>query len=839
MAEMEWARPLDRSRPVAAALLRRFSARFLDWEVLLTLGLAAAAASSVTVALESGGWSRHMPALTSVSLVAIVAAMLLARSPVPAWLAAPLALALGALVTFWQALLMVGPGNLPDRVEAVYTRFDTWFAVVFSGGVTNDSLPFNVLIIGLTWIGVFIFGWSVFRWHNAWIGLIPGGVALFLDIALVGDPLSGSAALYMFCGFLLVMRTNLMKRLAAWRGEGTSYPALLSLSVLHLSSWGLLLLMGAAWIAPVGPFATPAPVAAVVESVKWAGVDVVRLAGPLHVKKVTTLHDYAGVLPFQGSIDMGDQELMSVTITDPNLQGPLLLRGAVYDEYSAGGWDTGQRDQVTLPGTMGQRVQDELTNETLKGTLVPLTVALEAKAVVGTVVFTPGQLVSADRPLEVQVPSGSLHSAGVYGPRRQNVSDDAALQSVASRGLIGMDVLRDARGRVTAVRAFDSSDQAVPDTVALDPGGRVLRGESYNVTAFIPAVTPDELRQAGEQYPNWVISQYLSVPAGLPGRVADLARSIAGRAGAQNPYDRAMAIEDYLRTYPVDYDIGDGPTGSDSVDYFLFESRRGYFDYHASAMAVMLRTLGVPARLAVGFVADESDLDQDSGAYVLRDRNSYAWTEVYFPKYGWLPFNPTPDRPADLTPRERPAPEPGQDPSLSDFPDLPIAAADLFNNPDPDTGTSGTSPAALPDGGPGYAPWVVLGIVAFLAALGGAALLGWQRSVAGLPYPQEVWEKAVRLASWAGQSPQPGETPNDYAQRLQKVFRKVNDIPALAAAYSRSRFGHHDAGQAERQRLREIWPQLRIALLSAVAGRVFRRRRRPPADDPRHPLTGP
>ncbi len=825
MAEMEWARPLERTRPVAAALLRRLRARFLDWEVLLTLGLTLAAALSITVALESGGWTRNMPALTSVALVAAVGAMLLARSPLPAWLAAPLALLLGALVTFWQALLMVGPGSLPDRTEAVYVRFDSWFTVAFSGGVTNDSLPFNVLIVGLTWIGVFIFGWSVFRWHNAWIGLIPGGAALFLDIAFVGDSLSGAAALYMFFGFLLVMRTSLMKRMARWQAEGTGYPALVSFSVLHMSSWALILLLALAWVAPAGPFATPAPVATAVESVKRAGVDIVRLAGPLYVKKVTTLHDYTGVLPFQGSIELRDRELMSVTLTDPKLQGPLPLRGAVYDEYTSGGWETGRRDQVQLPDTISQRVQDELTSEALKGKLVPVTVQMEAKSVVGTVVFTPGQLVSVDRPLEVQVPSGSLQPERVYVPRWQNPSDAGVLNGSLAGNLIGVDVIRDGRGRVAAVRAFDSADQAVPDTVALDPGGRVLRGESYNVTGFLPAAAPDELRLAGEQYPDWVLSQYLQVPASLPGRVAELADSIAGRARAQNAYDRAMAIEEYLRTYPVDYDVGDAPPGSDSVDYFLFESRRGYFDYHASAMVVMLRTLGVPARLAVGFVADESDLDRNSGAYVLRDRNSYAWAEVYFPKYGWLPFNPTPDRPADLTPQDRTAPKPGREPRLSDFPDLPIAAADRFNIPGPDTGTSSSSPASVQDSSRAYTPWVLLGIAAFLAALSGAVLLGWRRSVAGLPYSQELWEKTVRLASWAGHPPRAGETPSDYGQRLQTVFRAVNGIPAVVAAYNRSRFGRHEANDAERQPLRKIWRRLRITLLGAALGRMLRRRR--------------
>ena len=82
-----------------------------------------------------------------------------------------------------------------------------------------------MLVLSLTWLGVFVFGWSVFRWQNAWIGLIPGGVALFLDMALIGDELAGSVLLYMFFGFLLVMRTNLMARIAPLAGGGDGLSA--------------------------------------------------------------------------------------------------------------------------------------------------------------------------------------------------------------------------------------------------------------------------------------------------------------------------------------------------------------------------------------------------------------------------------------------------------------------------------------------------------------------------------------------------------------------------------------------------------------------------------------
>ena len=76
------------------------------------------------------------------------------------------------------------------------------------------------------------------------------------------------------------------------------------------------------------------------------------------------------------------------------------------------------------------------------------------------------------------------------------------------------------------------------------------------------------------------------------------------RPATDDAYDKAAAIESYLRTFPIDFNLPQTPPGRDSVDYFLFDEQRGYFDYHASAMAVMLRTLGIPARVATGYVLD-------------------------------------------------------------------------------------------------------------------------------------------------------------------------------------------------------------------------------------------
>ena len=788
MAELQWRRPRPTPALPGSSGLRRLTGPFLDWEDWLTLGLCLGAVLSVSLSIESGGWSRDMPALSLMGVLALLAAMTLARSPLSALLAWPLAAVAGAAVIFWQTMVMVGPGSPGERLDAIYFRFQAWFQMAFSGGISNDPLLSNVMVIGLTWLGVFLFGWSIFRWHNPWLGLIPGGIALFLDMVFVGDSLPFAIFFYVLIGFLLVMRSNLTAHISRWRSEGVRYPPLISLSFLHYSVWAVLLLMVVAAIAPSGPFPTPKPMDALIQRFEGLGVHFVRLAGPLQAKTIVPAHHYTSVLPFQGSINLGERHLLTVTVDDTSPGGPILLRGAAYEEYVSGGWKAGPRQEVELPPGIEAQLREALAEGSLQGRLISLMVTVEAKSVVGTVLFSTGVPVSTDVAARIDVPAGSLSGVFVINGQR----DDLYLR--------------------------------LPDAVVVRPQERLAEGESYRLVGLVQTTSSEELQTAGVVYPQWVRDLYLQLPDSLPQRVQELAGDVAGNE--PTPYDRAKAIESYLRQFTVAYTIPDTPPGRDAVDYFLFESRQGYFNYHASAMVVMLRAVGVPARLAVGFIVDQPDLDSDLGAYAVLDQNAYAWPEVYFPGQGWIPFNPTPDRPAALISEPRSGdivPLPG---ATNIEPFDPADFDDLFPfDFDAVPGGGGSLPQANPSGsGPGYTSWIVVAAVAFAAAVAGSVALGWQRSVSGLPYPQQLWDKTMRLASWAGRPPQPGQTPTEFAARLKGDLRDVPDIPALAAAYNRSRFGNREPSREEDERLSRLWPHLRAALLKKILGRAWRRR---------------
>jgi len=168
----------------------------------------------------------------------------------------------------------------------------------------------------------------------------------------------------------------------------------------------------------------------------------------------------------------------------------------------------------------------------------------------------------------------------------------------------------------------------------------------YRVVSSVSAATPDQLRAAGSDYPPEV--ERFRNRNDATYRVRMEAERIT--RGLDNDYDRVMALRKYLARQCV-YDLQTPPLPKDqddAVEYFLFESKRGYCDVFASALAVMARSLGIPARIATGFMP--GDFDEERGEYVVRDRDRHSWAEIYFPGYGWQVIEATPS--GDISPQD-------------------------------------------------------------------------------------------------------------------------------------------------------------------------------------------
>jgi transglutaminase-like putative cysteine protease len=160
----------------------------------------------------------------------------------------------------------------------------------------------------------------------------------------------------------------------------------------------------------------------------------------------------------------------------------------------------------------------------------------------------------------------------------------------------------------------------------------------YEGVSLLPESRPLQARTAGADYPEDIQNLYLQLPEKLDPRIPQLAQKITATAG--NPFDKSVVLESYLRrNFGYTLNLA-GKPGADPLAQFLFVTKAGHCEYFASAMAVMLRTLGIPSREVNGFLPGEyNDL---AGDYIVRASDAHSWVEAYFPGSGWITFDPTP-----------------------------------------------------------------------------------------------------------------------------------------------------------------------------------------------------
>lgn len=227
-----------------------------------------------------------------------------------------------------------------------------------------------------------------------------------------------------------------------------------------------------------------------------------------------------------------------------------------------------------------------------------------------------------------------LDTSAASGFRTQNaitVRQVFTLQAPISAALPGLFLATEVRA--SAFGLMTGEDGSIVCSGYMRPG------ESYEVTSLVPRGGPAPRAIPLPPLADSIEETYLQLPENLPPRIEELARSIT--AQARGPQDAALTIQNYL-TQTCEYDLRPQPRppGRDFVDHFLFDAQRGYCNHYASAMVVMCRAVGMPARFVTGFVAGEFDPDADT--YEVRAKDAHSWAEAYIEGRGWQAFEPTP-----------------------------------------------------------------------------------------------------------------------------------------------------------------------------------------------------
>ncbi|MGH9563552.1 MAG: transglutaminaseTgpA domain-containing protein, partial [Terracidiphilus sp.] len=255
--------------------------------------------------------------------------------------------------------------------------------------------------------------------------------------------------------------------------------------------------------------------------------------------------------------------------------------------------------------------------------------------------FTPPwtkEVIRATPDGEYQFPFAELRG-GQLIPLRYTV----LMEPTATDAIFAAPRVADLRGRFSESISRPGG-LPVPGFLLRDPTGSIFNPahnaatSRYEVLSLLPVVDRMELRKDPSDFPQQIRDVYLQLPPHLDPRIRRLATAIASHS--HNEYDRISAISLYLdRNYRYTLNL-QGPAPADPLANFLFVSRAGHCEYFASALTIMLRTLGVPARYVTGFAPGE--YNDVAGDYIVRASDAHAWVEVYFSGYGWLTFDPTP-----------------------------------------------------------------------------------------------------------------------------------------------------------------------------------------------------
>lgn len=364
-----------------------------------------------------------------------------------------------------------------------------------------------------------------------------------------------------------------------------------------------------------------------------------------------------------------------------------------------------------------------------------------------------------------------------------------------------------------SVRGLDGRWTWDPATLSIKGSDTTSRRQEYVVTSSVPNLSADLLAQSSAPLRN-IPEDFTRIPGNVPDIVRTTVGTVAGPANS--PYQKAMAIQRYLRsaefTYSLQSPVQNGYDGNGlSVLADFLEQKSGYCIHYASAMAVMARLEGIPSRIAVGYapgrltgatvtVAGQGALPE----FEVDARDAHAWPELYFQGVGWVPFEPTPSR--------------GVVPGYASESSFPSAPGAVENDDDlvPDaTPAPAPAPSAAPvpvpgtgggtDAGLQLLPFLI-GAGAVLAAVLLAASPHLVRSAArtrrlrpgdpGEAVPL-AWSELLDLGTDFGVAPDPSETPRAYAGRLRGRFGEPCGMDAaahqaagvLTADFERHRYG--------------------------------------------------
>ena len=798
----------------------------------------------IGMSLQDGAWV-PVPGLQSLLLLSAVTGLGFAKVRIPAIFLHPLGLALGAALVIWRAMELADETTLLAALPEMWERLDVWYEAATNDGISTDLLPFTMSILAMAWLIGYFSSFFAFRVSNAWVTVVLGGVAILTNLSFLPPTLSFSSKFFLFTllAMLLVVRLNDVQNEQRWRMRGIRFEMVNGWLTMHAAIWFGLLVMMLAALLPLKVYVSRdladwwntarTPISSFEE-------DVARLLAGIPSRKNVPGRFFGKTLPFIGSISFGGEAVFWA-----HSDYPSYWLSNTYSEYTSQGWKAGETTKMEVgPNTVPPPRPEWLKREEVEQT-VQLNFDSDSFLAGGNVDWlSHDAVVETLRPKDFVIDLHNPASDAALPEDLQEVAQrirDAGeppqrfVESYISR-MLPSDLVLNSVGFVTDEHGsggmvvqslnIERKPSVIPEIVSWNFARRQPENHPYAMVSYVSVATDEELREATTNYSAFIKDHYLQLPESLPQRVRDKAEEVT--AGKDNPYDKAEAIADYLRseTFTYSQEIEAPPRDADGVDFFLFETQTGYSDYFASSMVVLLRASGVPARLAAGYAPGEYDPEND--VRVVRDFDSHGWVQVFFPEYGWIDFEPTPRWPeherqfASVLGGSSPASASGGTDAVSD----PSEFLDPFS----DIGLPGIG--GLDDGARfGNNPLLNIDLVAVGTRVGIAVGAGavvwlllywmWNLGLRGLSPVEKAYARMNRLGTLAGLRRRAYQTPNEYAAMMAGALgEKALSAQHIAREFAELRYtGVAPTDEDGDDEMEEAWRSIRGILI----GRTFRR----------------
>lgn len=713
------------------------------WVTVLCLLLMSLA---VAWAIQAAEWAEGLSVLQGAVLLGGLLGIILGKSGTPARLSHALSVLSGWTWSAYLTSRALGQSTgLPWTIGVVEleVRLERFFIAVSAGGGTADNYVFVLFLALSLWVMAYFAAWAVFRWQRVWWAVIVCGVAMLVNINYTLADLTAYLVLYLLSALLLVVRANLAYYEQEWRRAQVGYSTGLVSSFLQAGLAVSIAVILLAWLAPGALASRPLQPIWDKLTEPWRRLQEESAAlfqdlnyqNPAPLARMSERRMFFG-----GPVDLKDIPVVDVVATSGRY-----WRVMVFHEYVGDGWLSNDRDIMLVEENQRTLAfpKLELRHEVLQ----TITVHQD---------LGPDQgLVAAGQPLRVSLPIRAALSLGTD-------EEDPGPP-------VGEEAIPPAPG----------------DPSIMYTRRPLAEGEQYEVLSSLTRADEESLRQAGDDYPTWVVPRYLQLPDSLPERVPLLAKQLT--EDLETPYDKAKAIEMYLRQIPYSLQIEGPEPGQDGVDYFLFDAQEGYCDYYSSAMVVMLRSIGIPARYVRGYIQPA----KEEGAYRVLESDGHAWPEVYFPQYGWIEFEPTGGRPALNRARSREPAEPAARPTP--VRDLSEMLDDEFHAGMDQGATELSLSLRLRLLWLRYRAWILAlaGLVLSVAAAYGVYAVRRHREMQGLSAAERVYKD---LVDWVRRllriEPLAHQTPYEYASAIAAdVPQSRQAVEEIASYYVQERFG--------------------------------------------------